>query len=128
MPRVHCLCSSELTPFWSPFRDIVVGKIPGERKTFGVGGKNCFQMFCVLWQNFCVPSRNFAFPRKTFAFSRKYICVLSQNQLSLNCLLYSLQWFIQLRMFSIHRVYFELGLKYKEIQSVLSSRHVFWTF
>ncbi len=63
-----------------------VEKIQGEWKKFRVGGKNIFQMFCVLSQNFCVlsqnfcvPSRNFAFSRKTFAFSRKDICVPSQN-------------------------------------------------
>ncbi len=63
----------------SPLKDIVVGKNQSEWKKFRVGGKNIFQMFCVLSQNFCVPSRNFAFPRKTFAFSRKDICVPSQN-------------------------------------------------
>ncbi len=75
----------------SPLRDIVVGKIRGEWKKFRVGGKNIFQMFCVLSQNFCVPSRNFAFSRKTFAFSRKDICVPSQRYLrSLAKLLLSL--------------------------------------
>ncbi len=70
----------------SPLKDIVVGKNQSEWKKFRVGGKNIFQMFCVLSQNFCVlsqnfcvPSRNFAFSRKTFAFSRKDICVPSRN-------------------------------------------------
>ncbi len=62
----------------SPLKDIVVGKNQSEWKKFRVGGKNIFQMFCVLSQNFCVPSRNFAFsPKllrslaKIFAFPRK---------------------------------------------------------
>ncbi len=75
-----------------------------EWKQFGVGGKNIFQ----------------------FAFSRKDICVLSV-QLSPDCLLYSLQWFIQLRKFN-GAFYFERGLKYKGIQSELSSRYGFGTF
>ncbi len=60
-------------------------------------------------------------------------CVLLQNQLSSDKLfLFTLQlaWFIQLCMFTVERFikfYFELGLKYKEIQSVLNSRHSFGT-
>ncbi len=75
----------------------------------------------------------FAFPRKTFEFSRKYICVLSQNQLSLDKLfLFTLQLAVihTARMFTMERFiefYFELGLN-KVIQSVLRSRHGFWTF
>ncbi len=89
-----------------------MGKIRGEWKKFGVGGKNIFQMFCV-------PSQNF--------------CVLSQNQLSLDKLfLFTLQLAVihTARMFTMERFiefYFELGLN-KVIQSVLRSRHGFWTF
>ncbi len=72
IPVAYCMLRS-------PLKDIVVGKNQSEWKKFRVGGKNIFQMFCVLSQNFCVPSRNFAFSRKTFAFSRKDICVPSQN-------------------------------------------------
>ncbi len=43
------------------------------------GGRNIFQMFCVLSRNFCVPSRNFAFPCQTLVFSREDICISSQN-------------------------------------------------
>ncbi len=45
-------------------------------------------------------------------------------------LLQSLQWFIQLRMFRVEQFiefYFELGLMYKEIHTVLRSRHGFGT-
>ncbi len=68
----HIQCGVLQSPLW----DMAVGKIRGEWKKFGVGGKNIFQMFCVLSQNFCVPSRIFAFPHKD-------ICVLSQNLPSL---------------------------------------------
>ncbi len=73
-----------------------------------------------MWfsQNFCVPLRNFAFPwetlrslakhlhslakifvcpRKTFAFSRTTSWVRTNT----SCLFYSLQWFMQLRMFTM---------------------------
>ncbi len=85
----------------SPLRDMVVGKIRGEWKKIGVGGKNIFPMFCVLSQRYlrsleklCVPSQNFCVLSqrylrslakllrslaKIFAFPRKYICVLSRN-------------------------------------------------
>ncbi len=73
----------------------------------------------IFFKCFAFSRKTFAFPRETFAFSRKDICilsqnfcVLSQNQLISECLLYSLQWFIQLRMFTMERFiefYFELG-------------------
>ncbi len=55
----------------SPLKDIVVGKNQSEWKKFRVGGKNIFQMFCVL-------SRNFAFSRKTFAFPRETLRSLAK--------------------------------------------------
>ncbi len=100
---------------------MVVGKIRGEWKKFGVRGKSIFQIFCVLSQNILRSlakllrslAKTFAFPRKNLRSLAK-ICILSQNQLSSDCLLYSLEWFIQLRMFTMERFiefYFELGLK-----------------
>ncbi len=104
-------------------------------------------MYCVLSQNFCISLRNFAFPRNTFVFPHKYICILSQNfcvlsrnfalprktlafSLPVQQFLFTLcfQWFRQLHTFIMEQFiefYFELGLKYKEIQSVLSTRHGF---
>ncbi len=119
------LCTSLNTSVRSPLRDMVVGKIQGGRKKMF---SNVLRSLAKLLRSL---AKIFAFPGKTFAFPRKDICVLSQNQLSSDCLLYSLQWFIQLHMFTMERFiefYFELGLKYKEIQSVLSSRHGFGTF
>ncbi len=55
-----------------------MGKIRVSGKKFRVGGKNIFQMFCVLSQNFCVPSRNFAFSRKDICVPSQNFCVLSQ--------------------------------------------------
>ncbi len=74
---------------------------------------------CILSQNFCVLSRNFALPRKTLAFSLPV-----QHFLFTLCF----QWFRQLHTFIMEQFiefYFELGLKYKEIRSVLSTRHGF---
>ncbi len=67
-----------------------------------------------------------------FAFPRKYICVLSQIfgvLTSCSTLTLRLLWFRQLRTFIMEQFiefYFELGLKYKEIRAVLSTRHGFY--
>ncbi len=162
-----CLCSSELFEckrhnLRSPLRDMVVGKIRGEWKKIGVGGKNNFPMFCVLSQNLCVLSQRylrsleklcvlsqrylrslanmFAFSRETlrslakllrslaniFAFPRKTLAF----SLPVQHFLFTLRLlrFRQLRTFIMEQfieLYFELGLKYKEIRAVLSTRHGF---
>ncbi len=62
------------------------------------------------------------FFHKTFAFSRKTSWVRTNT----SYLLYCLQWFIQLRMFTMERfitVLFWTWTQYKEIKSVLNSRH-----
>ncbi len=107
---------------------MVVGKIRGEWKKIGVGGKNIFPMFCVLSQRYLRSlekllrslAKIFAFPRKTLAFS-----------LPVQHFLFTLRllWFRQLRTFIMEQFiefYFELGLKYKEIRAVLSTRHGFY--
>ncbi len=104
----------------SPIRDMVVEK-------FGVSGKNVgwkgiLIYFCILSQNFCVPWRNF------FVFSQKYLRSLtSPVEFGQTLPVYSSQGF-QLRIFTMERFlefYIELGLTYKEIQSMLSSRRGF---
>ncbi len=50
----------------------MVGEIRGEWKKCGVGGRNIFQMFCVLSQNFYVPLRNF------YVLLQRYLCSLAK--------------------------------------------------
>ncbi len=69
----------------SPLKDIVVGKNQSEWKKFRVGGKNIFQMFCVLSQRYL---RSLAklllslvniFFFLSFARERKYLCERTQS-------------------------------------------------
>ncbi len=74
---------------------------------------------------FCVLSKRLRYLEK--------LCVLSQNQLSSDKLfLFTLQLaVVTARIFTMERFvefYFELGPKYKAIQSVLSTMHGFGTF
>ncbi len=67
---------------------------------------------------------------KRFAFPRETLCSLAKP---VEFELFTLQLAVvhTARMFTMERFiefYFELGLKYKEIQSVLSSRYGFGTF
>ncbi len=99
-------------------------------KRHGGGKKLRWEEKIFFYYFFAFSSKSFALPQETlwslakiFAFSRKTFSFLRKNT---SCLLYSLEWFIQLNMFTMERFiefHFELGLKYKEIQSVLSSRH-----
>ncbi len=107
------------------------------------------EKLCVPSQNFCVLSQRYLRSlakllrslAKIFAFPRKYICVLSRNfafprktlafSLPVQHFLFTLRlmWFRQLRTFIMEQFiefYFELGLKYKEIRAVLSTRHGFY--
>ncbi len=114
------------------------------RKTFAFSRKD----ICVPSRNFCVPSQNFC------VLSQRYLRSLAKLLRSLAKLLRSLakllrslakifafslpvqhflftlrfQWFRQLRAFIMEQFiefYFELGLKYKDIRSVLNTRHGF---
>ncbi len=121
---------------------VVVEKNWGGRKKYFWNVLRSIEKLCVPSQNFCILSQRYFRSlakllhslakllrslAKIFAFYRKTNWVRTNS----SCLLYSLRWFIQLRMFTMERFltfYFELGLMYKEIQSVVSSRHGFGTF
>ncbi len=69
----------------SPLKDIVVGKNQSEWKKFRVGGKNIFQMFCVLSQRYLrslaklLRSLVNIFFFLSFARERKYLCERTQK-------------------------------------------------
>ncbi len=100
----------------SRLRDIVVGKIQGEWKKIGVGGKNIFQMFCIPSSNFCILLQRYLRSlAKPIEFGQTLPVYFTA------CSGYSLY---------VHNEFcFELALnKVIVIQSVISSRHGFGTF
>ncbi len=107
------------------------------RETFAFSRKDiCVpsRNFCVLSRNFCVLSRNFCVPSQRYLRSLakllRSLAKIFAFSLPVQHFLFTLrfQWFRQLRAFIMEQFiefYFELGLKYKDIRSVLNTRHGF---